>query len=62
MRCEYCKKILRRSETAHAVLFGRVDVIKEMFIRAKDSAPSIMCQGCGEMLLKMLYIRLGKKP
>ena len=61
MRCEYCNKILRRNETAHAVGFGRVDVVSEVFFPAKDSAAVIICQSCGEMLLKMLYIRLGKK-
>ncbi len=60
MRCEYCNKILRSYETAHAVRFGRVDVVKDVFVPAKESAPSIMCQSCGEMLLKMLYIRLGR--
>ncbi len=60
MRCEYCNKILRQQETAHAVRFGTVDLVREVFIAAKESAPSIICQSCGEMLLKMLYIRLGK--
>ncbi|GFO55583.1 hypothetical protein GMSM_25900 [Geomonas sp. Red276] len=60
MRCEYCNKMLRSNETAHALRFGRVDVTREVFIPAKDSALSLMCQSCGEMLMKMLYIRLGK--
>lgn len=60
MRCEYCSKILRGHETAHAIRFGRVEAVKEIFIPAKESAPSVMCQLCGEILLKMLYIRLGK--
>ena len=61
MRCEYCRKILRRFETAHAVRFGRVDVVRETFIPAKDCADVVMCQSCGELLMKMVYIRLGNK-
>ena len=61
MRCEYCNKILRRQEAVHAVTFGCVDVVKQTYIPAKESAPSIMCSGCGELLLKMLYIRLETK-
>ena len=61
MRCEYCNKIMRRSETAHAVRFGRVDVAREVFIPAKDSADVVICEGCGNLLMKMVYIRLSNK-
>jgi phage FluMu protein Com len=61
MRCSYCNKIMRRSETAHAVRFGTVDVVRETFIPAKDCADVVMCQSCGELLMKMVYIRLERK-
>jgi hypothetical protein len=61
MRCAYCNRILMRYETAHAVRFGRVNVLRESFIPDKDSADVVMCQPCGELLMKMIYIRMGNK-
>jgi len=42
-------------EIAHAVRYGTVDHDTDAFIPARDSAPTVICQLCGEILLKLVY-------
>jgi hypothetical protein len=59
-RCEYCTRKLGRKELAHGIRFGTVDETTDMFIPAKDSAATIICQTCGNMLLTLIYVKLDK--
>jgi hypothetical protein len=59
-RCEYCTRKLGKRELVHGLRFGSVDDATEMFIPAKDSAATIICQTCGNMLLKLVYAKLDK--
>ena len=59
-RCENCTRKLGRRELAHGIRFGTVDEATDMFIPAKDSAATIICQTCGNMLLKLIYAKLDK--
>lgn len=58
MRCEYCSRKLGKSEVVHGIRFGAVDDVTDMFIPDKASAVTVICQSCGEMLLRHIYSRL----
>lgn len=57
MRCELCTRKLGRAEIAHGIRYGTVDV-SGVFIPSRDSAATIICRSCGEMLLKLIYQKL----
>lgn len=61
MRCEYCTRKLGSREIAHSVRYGTVDHATDAFIPARDSAPTVICQSCGEMLLNLIYVKLNKQ-
>ena len=60
MRCELCTRKLGRSEVAHGIRYGRVDDTSDLFIPAKESATTIICQSCGSMLLNLIYQKLNR--
>lgn len=60
MRCEYCTRKLGSRELAHAIKYGAVDDRTDIFLPDKDSAATIICQPCGEMLLNLIYQKLNK--
>lgn len=60
MRCEYCTRKLGSRELATGIRFGTVDHATDTFIPARDSAPTVICQSCGELLLKLIYQKLNK--
>lgn len=61
MRCEYCTRKLGTREIAHGIRYGTVDHATDAFIPARDSAPTIICQSCGELLLNLIYVKLNKQ-
>ena len=59
-RCEYCTRKLGRHEIAHGIRYGTVDEDAELFLPSRDSAPTIICESCGSMLLKLIYSKLNQ--
>ena len=57
MNCEFCKKMILESELVHGLRFGTVDAKAELFLPARESAPTIICKSCGSMVLKIVYSR-----
>jgi hypothetical protein len=60
MRCELCSRKLGAREIAHGIRFGKVCPDSDLFIPARDSAFSVMCQSCGETVLMQIYGRFNK--
>jgi hypothetical protein len=60
MRCEYCTRKLGQREIAHGIRYGTSDKKTDTFIPDRDSAPTVICQHCGELLLKLIYVKLNK--
>jgi hypothetical protein len=60
MRCECCTRKLGRSEIAHGIRYGTADERTDMFLPDRDSAPTVICSSCGELLLKLVYIKLNR--
>lgn len=60
MRCELCTRKLGSREVVHGIRYGTVDEKMELFLPSRDSAYSVICQSCGEMLLKLIYSKLNK--
>jgi len=58
MRCELCNKIIQPYETAHGIRYGSVDRERDIFLPARDSACTVLCSSCGEMLFKLIYSKL----
>jgi hypothetical protein len=58
MRCEYCKKTIYQGDIAHGIRYGTVDVFKEIFLPAQDSATTIICDQCGEKVYQLVYASL----
>lgn len=59
MRCEYCTRKLGGKEIAHGIRYGTADE-RDIFIPDRDSAATIICQHCGELLLKLVYVKLNR--
>jgi len=57
-RCECCTKKLGAQEISHGIRYGTTDPITDLFLPARDSAYTIICQSCGTMLLKLIYQKL----
>lgn len=60
MRCEYCTRRLGANEIVTGIRFGITDNLTDAFIPSRDSAATIICHSCGEMLLKLIYQKLNK--
>jgi hypothetical protein len=60
MRCEYCTRKLGHREIAHGIRYGTLDERTDMFLPDRDSAATVICSSCGEMLLKLIYVKLNK--
>lgn len=59
-RCECCTRRFGDNEIVHGIRYGTTDKETDVFIPDRDSAPTIICQSCGEMLLKLIYSKLNK--
>ncbi|GFO56719.1 hypothetical protein GMSM_37260 [Geomonas sp. Red276] len=59
-RCENCGRKIGRMELVHGIRHGTLDPASDMFIPAKDSAATILCSKCSEMLLNLVYAKLNK--
>lgn len=57
-RCEVCTRKLGAHEVSHGIRYGTTDPITDLFLPARDSAYTILCQQCGEALLKLVYQKL----
>jgi len=57
MRCELCTRKLGISEIVHGIRFGTSDPQDEVFIPSKESAYTVICQHCGEKILRQIYDR-----
>lgn len=55
MKCEYCGKTLRQGDTVHGLKYGSLVFIG--FMPAKDSAVTVMCGPCGEMVFSLVYAK-----
>lgn len=60
MRCEYCTRKLGHREIAHGIRYGTSDDRTDMFLPDRDSAPTVICQPCGETLLTLIYQKTTK--
>lgn len=59
MRCEYCTRKLGIREIAHGIRYGTTDET-DLFIPDRDSAATVICSSCGEILLKLIYVKLNR--
>ena len=55
-KCEYCGKQLREGDTIHGIKYGTL--ASSGFIPAKDSAVTVICGTCGNMLYGFIYASL----
>lgn len=60
MRCEYCTRKLGSREVVHGIRYGTTDDRNDMFLPDRDSAATILCQQCGEKLLRLIYQQINK--
>lgn len=60
MRCELCTRKLGASEIVNGVRYGTIEGATEMFLPARDSAPTIICSACSSILMKLIYAKLNK--
>lgn len=58
MQCELCNRIIQQYETAHGLRYGSVDGEQDLFLPARDSATTVICFTCGNMLCKLIYSKL----
>lgn len=58
MRCEFCSSKLRSDEIAHGIRYGTVDDRTDCFLPDRASAPTVICQHCGEQLLRLIYQKI----
>lgn len=58
MKCDLCSKVIHSSDTAHGIKYGTADTNYNVFLPAKDSAWTVICSSCGDMLLKLIYSKL----
>ena len=55
MNCEYCNRSLLPGDMVHEIKYG--SLASSGFISAKDSAISVVCGQCGNMLLRLVYAK-----
>jgi hypothetical protein len=60
MRCEYCTRKLGNIEVVHGIRYGTADERNNMFLPDRDSAATVICQQCGEKLLRLIYQKINK--
>ncbi|WP_277057568.1 hypothetical protein [Trichlorobacter lovleyi] len=60
MRCEKCLRKIGRNEIVQGIRFGTVDDRTGYFLPSRESAYTVICQNCGEQLLREIYNRLNK--
>lgn len=60
MRCEMCTRRLGSREIAHGIRYGVSDPENDLFLPSKESAYTVICQTCGELILRQIYSRLNK--
>ena len=53
MKCEYCNKTLLPGDTVHEINYGYLT--GKGFVRAKDSACTVICDRCGNMIFNLIY-------
>ena len=58
MRCEYCGRTIAHFETATGIKHGVIRSYPEDFQPSRDSAWTVICASCGEMLSRMIYAKL----
>lgn len=58
MRCESCTRKLGSREIAHGIRYGTYDERTDNFLPDRDSAPTVICQPCGEKLLTQIYQKI----
>lgn len=58
MNCEFCKRKIRNGELVHGIRYGTADGYNQAFLPARDSAWTVICEQCGEMLYKIIYAKL----
>lgn len=60
MRCELCTRKLGENEIVSGIRYGTIDDKADVFLPSRDSAPTVICQSCGSMLLKLIYCKLSQ--
>ena len=60
MRCELCTRKFGASEIVNGIRFGIVDGASGCFVADRSSAPTIICETCSSMLMKLIYSKLNK--
>ena len=60
VRCEQCSRKLGIKEIAHGIRYGTFDDSTDTFLPDRDSAPTVLCQPCGEKLLSLIYQKINK--
>ena len=53
--CECCNVTLKQGDVVHGIKYG--SLAGSGFAPAKDSAPTVICGPCGNMLLKLVYAK-----
>lgn len=60
MKCELCNRNIQQGEVAHGIKYGTTDHDNQVFLPARDSAWTVVCSTCGDMLCKLIYSKLVK--
>jgi predicted RNA-binding Zn-ribbon protein involved in translation (DUF1610 family) len=60
MRCEKCLRKIGQNEIVQAIKFGTIDSSSGLFLPSRESAYTVICQNCGERLLREIYSHLDK--
>jgi len=58
MNCELCSRYIRQGETLHGIRYGTEDKQHNVFLPAQDSAWTVICDDCSQLLLKLIYAKL----
>lgn len=60
MRCVYYTRKLSNREIVHGIRYGTTDDRTDTFLPDRDSAPVVICNVCGEKLLRLIYVKLNR--
>ena len=58
MKCEYCNRPIDPGDTVHGYKYGEIDQNHELFLPSRDSAWTIICNHCSEILYMLVYAKL----
>lgn len=59
--CEFCRRLLRQEDTIHGIKYGTLT--STGFMAAQNSAVTVICGPCGNMLYGFIYASLDQnKP